>query len=185
MIVAIEGEVVKKEPTFLHLKLSNGITNLVHISINSSAKIDTELISLYITQIIKEDSHSLYGFIENTEKLMFDRVIKINGVGPSTALAICSSFTPEAFSKACLGGDVNAIKAVPGIGPKSAKRILVELSDFNLSIDELDSKSGAKHDALLALLSLGFKKEKINKVLTACKLETTEDLIKEALKKLT
>ncbi len=185
MIVAIEGEVVKKEPTFLHLKLSNGITNLVHISINSSAKIDTDFISLHITQIIKEDSHALYGFVENTEKLMFDRVIKINGVGPSTALAICSTFTPEAFSKACLGGDVNAIKAVPGIGPKSAKRILVELSDFNLTNDESDSTNRAKSDALLALISLGFKKEKINKVLISCKSDKTEDLIKEALKKLT
>jgi Holliday junction DNA helicase RuvA len=184
MIVAIEGEVVKKEPTFLHLKLANGLTYLVHISINCSAKISTNFISLYTTQIIKEDSHALYGFIDNLEKLMFDRVIKINGVGPSTALAICSTFTPEAFSAAVMGSDVNALKAVPGIGPKSAKRILVELGDFNLGADMLDSVSQAKQDALLALESLGFKKEKINKVFASCTMQTTEALIKEALKKL-
>ena len=130
MIVAIEGEVVKKEPTFLHLKLANGLTYFVHISINSSAKISSTHITLHTTQIIKEDSHALYGFVDQLEKSLFDRVIKINGVGPSTALAICSTFTPEAFSHAVLGQDVNALKAVPGIGPKSAKRILVELGDF-------------------------------------------------------
>ncbi len=115
---------------------------------------------------------------------MFDRVIKINGVGPSTALAICSTFTPEAFSAAVYSQDVDAIKTVPGIGPKSAKRILVELGDFVLTTDELDSLSQAKQDALLALESLGFKKDRISKILSSCESETTQTLIKEALKKL-
>ena len=185
MIVAIEGEIVKKEPTFLHLKLSTGLTYIVYLSLNSSAKISTNFISLHITQIIKEDSNSLYGFIDLLEKTMFDRVIKINGVGPSTALAICSTFTPQAFSKAVMSQDVNTIKMVPGIGPKSAKRILVELGDFNLALNESDGANLAKTDALLALESLGFKKDKIQKVLGSCKSEKTTELIKEALKKLT
>lgn len=185
MIVAMIGEVVKKEPTFLYIKSPNGFTYLVHVSINSSAKISTDEISLHITQIIKEDSHALYGFVNFLEKLMFDRVIKINGVGPATALAICSTFTPDAFSKAVFAGDVDAIKSVPGIGPKSAKRILVELSDFNLKIDELDELGKAKQDALLALESLGFKNQRIQKALQSCTSEATSELIKEALKKLT
>lgn len=158
---------------------------MVHISINCSAKISSNVISLYTTQIIKEDSHALYGFIETLEKTMFDRVIKINGVGPSTALAICSTFTPEAFSAAVFSQDVDAIKTVPGIGPKSAKRILVELSDFVLTTDTLNDVSQVKQDALLALESLGFKKERITKVLSTCKSDTAQTLIKEALKKLT
>ncbi len=185
MIVAIEGEVSKKEPTYLHIKCPNALTYLVHVSINTSAKISTNQTSLHITQIIKEDSHALYGFVDFLEKMMFDRVIKINGVGPSTALAICSTFTPDAFSKAVFSQDVDKIKSVPGIGPKSAKRILVELSDFNLKIDELDEQGKAKQDALLALETLGFKSQKIQKVLQACASETTGELIKEALKKLT
>ncbi len=185
MIVAIEGEVVKKEPTFLYLKLSTGLTYIVHTSINSSAKISTDFTSLHTTQIIKEDSHALYGFVDSLEKLMFDRVIKINGVGPSTALAICSTFTPDDFSKAVMSQDVNAIKSVPGIGPKSAKRILVELGDFNLILNELNGESLVKSDALLALESLGFKKDKIQKVLSNCQSNETAELIKEALKKLT
>ncbi len=184
MIVAIEGEVVKKEPTFLHLKLPNGLTYRINISLYCSVKITSTLLTLHITQVIKEDSHTMFGFIDNMEKLMFDRVIKINGVGPSTALAICSTFTPEAFSKAVLSQDVASLKAVPGIGPKSAKRILIELGDFNLMSD-MDSVNKEKQDALLALESLGFKKETIKKVLASSKFTTTQDLIKEALKKLT
>ena len=157
----------------------------MHISINCSAKISSNAISLYTTQIIKEESHALYGFLETLEKTMFDRLIKINGVGPSTALAICSTFTPEAFSAAVYAQDVDSIKTVPGIGPKSAKRILVELSDFVLTADILDAVSQIKQDALLALESLGFKKERITKVLSTCKSDTMQALIKEALKKLT
>ena len=183
MIVAIEGTIVKKEPTFLHIKLINGITYLVHISLNSNTKISSQSISLHTTQIIKEDSHALYGFVDELEKTMFDRVIKINGVGPSTALAICSTFTPEEFSRAVMSQDVNSIKTVPGIGPKSAKRILVELGDFDLGIKS-DSANVSKRDALLALESLGFKKDKISKILKDCSGYTTESLIKEALKKL-
>jgi Holliday junction DNA helicase RuvA len=184
MIVAISGEVVKKEPTSLHLKLSNGITYLINISLHSSVQIDSNSISLHTTQIIKEDSHALYGFVDDLEKSMFDRVIKINGVGPSTALAICSTFTPEDFSKAVMAQDVNSIKSVPGIGPKSAKRILVELGDFDLSREDSVTSSINK-EALMALESLGFKKEKISKILKTCTADTTQNLIKEALKKLT
>ncbi len=182
MIVALEGELVKKEPTAVYLKLSSGITYLVHISLNCSAKIKTKYISLHITQIIKEDSNNLYGFLDPFEKMMFDRVIKINGIGASTAMAICSTFSPESFSKAILAQSVEAIKKVPGIGPKSAKRILVELGDFNLNLNE--NKDTNYTDALLALESLGFKKDKIKKVLSQCSSYKTADIIKEALKKL-
>ena len=184
MIVALDGEVVKKEPTFLHLKLTNGITYLVHISLHCSASISEKNISLHTTQIIKEESQSLYGFVSSLEQSMFDRVIKINGVGPSTALAICSTFTPEAFSKAVISQDVDTIKQVPGIGPKSAKRILVELGDFVLTTDEIDDVSKSKQEAQQALESLGFKKEKVQKILSSCKGDDTQMLIKEALKKL-
>ncbi len=181
MIVAIEGEIIKKDPTFLYLK-TYGITREIHISLNCNSKIDKNNISLYITQIIKEDSNNLYGFIDIQEKLMFDKVIKINGVGPSIAMAICSTFTPSAFAKAIASNDINSIKMVPGIGPKSAKRILVELSDF--SLDFATSENRSYNETLQALESLGFKKDKIIKVLTGCTSTETSSLIKEALKKL-
>jgi Holliday junction DNA helicase RuvA len=185
MIIAIEGDIVHKEPTLLHLKLPNGLTYLVYISLNCSAAIDKKRIALYTTQIFKEESQNLYGFVSLEEKQMFDRVIKITGIGPSTAMAICSTFTPQDFAKAVMAQDVTAIKAVPGIGPKSAKRLLVELGDFVLDAQPSDPLSSAKREAQMALESLGFKKEKIQKVLASCQSSTTQDLIKEALKNLT
>jgi len=182
MIIAIDGEVIKKEPTLLHLKTTSGLTYAVKISLNCSSKIDSKQVSLHTTLIIKEDSHTLFGFMDDMEKVMFDRVLKINGVGPSTALAICSTFTPESFSKAVMAQDVNTIKQVPGIGPKSAKRILVELGDFDLGIE---GDGGAfMNEAILALESLGFKKEAIKKALSGSSSTDTQGLIKEALKKL-
>ncbi len=182
MIIAIDGKVLKKEPTLLHLKTSSGLTYAIRVSLNCSSKIDSTDISLYTTLIVREDSHTLFGFIDEKEKLVFDRVLKINGVGPSTALAICSTFTPDSFSKAVINQDVNAIKSVPGIGPKSAKRILVELGDFDLGSD-VDS-SNLMSEAMMALESLGFKKESIKRALSRSSGESTQDLIKDALKKL-
>ena len=182
MIVGIEGEVVKKEPTLVYLK-TYGITRAINVSLNCSSKIDSKSVSLHITQIIKEDSDNLYGFLDLDEKFMFDRVIKINGVGPSTAIAICSTFTPEVFAKAIATNDISTIKMVPGIGPKSAKRILVELSDFSMDI-VTSKESKSYNEALQALESLGFNKEKIKKALLGCKSDDTPSLIKEALKKL-
>jgi len=183
MIIAIDGEVVKKEPTLLHLKTASGLTYAVKISLHCSASIESKQVSLHTTLIVKEDAHSLFGFISENEKTMFDRVIKINGVGPSTALAICSTFTPSSFSTAVANQDVNAIKMVPGIGPKSAKRILVELGDFNLDVEE-DATTVSVTEATMALESLGFKKESIKKALTGSSATDTASLIKEALKKL-
>ncbi len=182
MIVAIEGEVVKKEPTVIYLK-TYGITRAINVSLNCSSKINEKNISLYTTQIIKEDSDNLYGFLDMQEKFMFDKVIKINGIGPSTALAICSTFTPEVFAKIVASNDVGSIKMVPGIGPKTAKRVLVELSDFSLgTFDSREDKAFV--EASQALQSLGFKKESINKILSSCTSKDTPSLIKEALKKL-
>lgn len=182
MIVAIEGEVALKEPTFIHLK-THGITYHIFVSLNCASKIDTKEVSLNISQIIREDSNTLYGFMDTNEKIMFDRLVKINGVGPSTAMAICSTFTPSAFSRAIAAQDVDSIKMVPGIGPKSAKRILVELGDFSLEISE-KGKDRFWHDAMAALETLGFKKDKIQKVFSTCISTDTSALVKEALKKL-
>ena len=184
MIVAIEGEVVKKEPTFIHLKSKNGLTYKINISLNCHSQIKEKNLSLYTTQIFKEDSQTLFGFVDLNEQLLFERVIKINGVGPSTALAICSTFTPVSFSNAVSNQDVDMIKKVPGIGPKSAKRILVELGEFLIDSTQSNPISQAKNDATMALESLGFRKESITKVLNTLNINETSELIKEALKKL-
>ena len=98
MIVGLIGKIIKKEPTLLNVNV-NGIIYEVFVSINCSSKIISDDVKLEITHIIREDSQSLYGFLDSNEKKLFDTVIKINGVGPKVALAICSTFTPTSFAQ--------------------------------------------------------------------------------------
>lgn len=184
MIVGIEGNIDKKEPTVIHLNV-NGLIYEVFVSLNCSAQVTKNNVKLFTTHIIKEDLQALYGFIDYNEKKLFDTVIKINGVGPKVALAICSTFTPSTFAQIINNNDISMLKRVPGIGPKQASRILVELSGF---IIDASSTSGNENssvlEASLALESLGFKKDVVSKILTTCVSTSTSDLVKEALKKL-
>jgi len=182
MIVGIEGIVEKKEPTFIHINL-NGLIYEVHISINTSNAIKDKKVKLHITQIIREDVNLLYGFIDSSEKKMFDTLIKINGVGPKVAMAVCSTFVPESFAKVVSSKDVSMLKRVPGIGPKAASRILVELADFIVDEGTQSMDTHSYNEAIMALESLGFKKDAISKAL---KNESgdTATLVKTALKKL-
>jgi len=184
MIVGIQGKLEKKEPTLLHINV-NGLIYEVFVSINCSSAIIKDDVKLHTTQIIREDTNTLYGFLDSNEKKLFDTVIKINGVGPKVALAICSTFTPTSFAQIVSTSDVGSLKRVPGIGPKGASRILVELSGFvvEANSDETAINTSAS-DAILALESLGFKKDAINKALKNCTAKNTSDLVKEALKNL-
>lgn len=183
MIVALEGVVAHKEPTFVHLALSSGVTYKIGVSLNTSAELKKPEAKLLITQIIREDAHLLFGFLHSDEQRMFETLIKLSGVGPATAMAVCSTLTPSGFASALMHGNADAFTAVPGIGPKSAKRILVELSDF--ALDGPIGQNSFQQEALLALESLGFKKDRIQKVLSTCVQADTASLVKEALKKLT
>ena len=182
MIVGIEGTVERKDPTFVHVNV-NGLIYEVHVSINTSNVIQEEKVKLFVTQVIREDTNMLFGFKDLNEKKMFDTVLKINGVGPKVGLAICSTFTPETFAKVVASKDVSMLKRVPGIGPKAASRILVELADFIVDGSQESEHSGALGEAIMALESLGFKKDAIQKALQGASGDTSA-LVKEGLKKL-
>ncbi len=184
MIIAITGKVEKKEPTHIHLLTPGGLVYEVFVSLHCSAAVTEKEIKLHTTHIVREDAQLLYGFLDLNEKKMFDTLIKISGVGPKAAMAVCSTFTPTSFAQIVQNNDVAMLKRVPGIGPKSANRILVELSDFGLENFESTGQKSTKTEAALALESLGFKKDLVYKTLAACKETRTEALIKEALKKL-
>ncbi len=183
MIIGLIGKIVKKEPTVLQLNV-NGVIYEVFVSLNCSSKIISDDVKLEITEIIREDAHNLYGFLDNNEKKLFDTVIKINGIGPKVALAICSTFTPSSFAQIVTNHDVNMLKRVPGIGPKGASRILVELSGFIVDGENTAESSNINLEATLALESLGFKKDLITTILKSCTSTTTSELVREALKKL-
>jgi Holliday junction DNA helicase RuvA len=121
-----------------------------------------------------------------SEKLLFLRLIKISGVGPKVAMAICSTFSTGQFASIIAANDISGLKRVPGIGPKSAGRILVELNGFDVELvsSTQGSVSSASTEAALALESLGFKKEQIASALSSCDGDDTASLVKEALKKL-
>ena len=183
MIVAIEGTVTKKEPTKCVLKVANGVSYGVCISLNCSSRLERGVkIELLITQIIREDANLLYGFLESAEQKMFEMLIKLSGIGANTAMAVCSSLSSDSFMKAVINGDFATLTSVSGIGPKTARRIVAELGDAKLM--EFSESESYKSEAILALESLGFKRDKINRVLSECSSVSTAELVKEALKKL-
>ncbi|NPA60519.1 MAG: Holliday junction branch migration protein RuvA [Epsilonproteobacteria bacterium] len=185
MIVGINGNIVHKEPSFVHVDVS-GVVYEVFISLHTFSALGSDKVKLVTAHIIREDAQLLYGFLEVSEKKLFERLIKISGVGPKVAMAICSTYTPTQFATLINNKDINGVKKVPGIGPKSAGRILVELSGFDVElVSSSDApKSVAYAQASEALESLGFKKDKISKALSSCSSDDTATLVKEALKML-
>jgi len=185
MIVGINGKIVYKEPSYVHINV-NGLVYEVFISLHTFSALGKDEVSLYTIQVIREDANLLYGFIDMNEKKLFTRLIKINGVGPKVAMAICSTYTPSQFATVLSNKDVKAVQKVPGIGPKSAGRILVELNGFDAEMLQggvsSSAQSSSYNEASEALEALGFKKDKISKALSACEGEDTASLVKGALK---
>ena len=180
MIVGIEGIIEKQEPTYIHLNV-NGIVYEIIISVNTSNQIIDRKVKLLITQIIREDTNLLYGFLEKNEQKIFNTLIKINGVGAKVAMAVCSTFTPSQFSEIIINRDAKLLKKVVGIGAKSANRILNELADFTIEIE--NGNNNSVRNAILALESLGFKKEHIHKVLIGATGDTAT-IVKYGLQRL-
>ncbi|MEK6659239.1 MAG: Holliday junction branch migration protein RuvA [Campylobacterota bacterium] len=184
MIVGLRGKILYKEPSFVHVDV-NGVVYEVFISLQSFSALGNDEVKLFTTHIIREDAQLLYGFLEMSEKKLFERLIKINGVGPKVAMAICSTYTPAQFGVVINNKDINGVKKVPGIGPKNAGRILVELSGFDVELvsSQNEPLNQALNQASEALESLGFKKEKILKALSECNSNNdTASLVKEALR---
>ena len=182
MIKGIEGVISLKEPTFVVLKTNGGVSYGISVSLFCSAHLEKgQKTELFTTMIVKEDSQRLYGFLDKNEQKMFELLLKVNGIGATTAMAVCSSLDTNSFYAALHSGNEEAFKKVAGIGPKSAKRIIIELGDAKIALESTDE---GKNQALQALLSLGFKQDRALKALSECKASSTSELIKEALKKL-
>ncbi len=183
MIAGVKGKLFQKEENRVLIETNGGVIYEILVSLNTLSKIEDEVL-LFVTEIIREDSYLLYGFIDKNEKRMFDSLIKVNGVGAKVALAICSTFTPFEFSRVVKNREVKELKKVAGVGPKGANRILMELGEFE--VDTL-AESGEKEfisEAITALEGLGFKRDDIVEVVKELKASSTEELIKKALKQL-
>jgi Holliday junction DNA helicase RuvA len=172
----------------------NGIGYQVNISLNTFSEIkDREDIRLSTYLQIREDAHVLFGFSSESEKTMFQNLISVNGVGPSTALVVLSYLPPAELKSAILREDAATLQAVKGIGGKTAQRLILELKDKlkKDGIEEIASSSPSynkmRQEALSALMTLGIAKLAAEKSIdTVLKKSgnnlTLEELVKQALK---
>lgn len=193
MITQIKGRLVEKTPTYVVIDCS-GVGYLLHISLNTFSSLpDSEAITLYSHLSVKEDSHTLYGFINKTEREIFRLLISVSGVGPSIARTMLSSMSSEEIQQAIASENIPLIQSVKGIGAKTAQRVIIDLKDKILKTFDMDTISVVqnntnKDEALSALEVLGFNKKQSDKVLNAILKEdaeaTVELLIKKALKSL-
>jgi len=195
MIAYLKGRLVFKDPTRLIIDV-NGVGYDVHISLTTySAVKDKENITILTYLHVKEDSHTLFGFSQESEKQMFLKLISISGVGPSTGLMVQSSLSASEIKQAIVNEDVKTIQSVKGIGKKTAERIILELKDkmkkegFMETETEISTTSHntLKSEALSALLTLGIKKPAAEKSIDSILKNsgntiTLEELIKLALK---
>ncbi len=156
MITHLKGRLVEKTPTYVVIECA-GVGYFVNISLHTFSKIsDSESIQLYTHLQIKEDSHTLYGFAENSEREIFRLLLSVSGIGSSIARTMLSSLTPIQIRNAIACGDVLTIQAVKGIGAKTAQRVILDLKDKVLKIYDIDevspnSNNTNKEEALSAL----------------------------------
>jgi len=192
----IEGKVEHANPAFIVIN-ANGISYHIQISINTYEQFKSMKDARVLTYLaIKEDGHYIYGFFDEVERQLFKQLISVNGVGTNTARMILSGQSPSEIISAITTGNIAMLKAVKGVGPKTAQRIVLELQDKIAKMatpGEMssipDQKNKAFDEALLALQALGFQRGVAEKVLLKVtnnnKLQIgVEDMIKQSLKAL-
>jgi len=193
MIHHLKGKLIEKNPTHVIVECG-GVGYFINISLNTFSKIpDSENIQIYTHLQVKEDSHTLFGFAEKSEREIFRLLLSVSGIGSSTARTMLSSLTPSQIRDAIASGNVPTIQGIKGIGAKTAQRVILDLKDKILKIYNIDevsiiSNNTNRDEALSALEVLGFVRkhsEKIvDKVLGQDPTLSVEETIKQALKNL-
>jgi Holliday junction DNA helicase RuvA len=193
MIEYIKGNITQITPTFVIVETS-GIGYFINISLTTFSNLENKSdVKILIHEVIREDTHQLFGFSEKGEREIFRHLISVSGVGANTARMMLSSLSPSEIEKAIVGSDVNILQSVKGIGLKTAQRIIVDLKEKlgkQASGGEIFaiSDNTNREEALSALVMLGFAKGAVSKVLDKIVREernlTVEEMIKRALKNL-
>ena len=193
MIDYIKGTIIQITPAFLTIETS-GVGYFINISLTSYSKLEGKKeYKLLVHEVIREDSHQLFGFADREEREIFRLLISVTGVGASTARVMLSSLSPSEIEKAILESEVNTLKGVKGVGLKTAQRIIFDLKDKlgkHAITGEIFpfSDNTRREEALSALVMLGFAKGAVIKVLDTILKEnkdlSVEDLIKRVLKSL-
>lgn len=194
MYAYIDGKLAFKSAAFVVIDVG-GVGYHINISLNTYSKIgDSERCKLFTWLHVKEDAHTLYGFIDEGERRLFLHLISISGIGPNTGRMMLSSITPEEIQNAIISGNVALIQRIKGIGPKSAQRVILELQDKlrkegSDTLSTVPLNKTVREEALSALVMLGFVRNAAEKVLDNEISKnnsdlTVEQLIKSALKAL-
>lgn len=196
MIAFIEGEIARLTPTGVIL-MAGGVGYDISITLpDYTALRDEARCRLWITEIIREDAHQLYGFLNEEAQFFFERLRSVSGVGPATARLILSSFTPMELAAAIDSGAVETLQSVKGIGLKTAQRIVVDLKGkIVLTTDSstsdkmpFDKASQVFEEASNALKTLGFAdtavRKAVKKVIEENPDQPVEVVIKNALRHL-
>lgn len=193
MLEFISGNVQKLTPTYAVIE-NSGIGYFVNISLYTCEKLKQNTsTTLLIHEIIREDTHELYGFIDEVERTMFRFLLSVSGVGANTARVILSKLSASEVATAIAGGNVQVLQGIKGIGAKTAQRIIIDLKDKvsvgSQSLEIFVSQSNTLvQEALSALIMLGFAKNSVEKIVQAIVSENSdanvEDVVKTALKRL-
>lgn len=195
MIAFLEGKLAQKEPTHAIIS-AHGVGYLVKISLQTHAQlpeVGAQPVFLHTVLIVREDSHTLYGFHSPDEQALFEDLISVSGIGPSTALVMLSSLSSAEIKQAIVNEDVATIQRMKGIGAKTAQRTIIELKDklkkdqwLNASAPTVaGSVSGrVRQEALAALVTLGIPKATAEKSIDTILKKTTQDVTVEELIKL-
>lgn len=193
MIAHLQGKLVEKSPTQVIIDCG-GVGYHVNISLHTYSLLPaTDFIKLFTHLQIKEDAHTLFGFVEKSEREIFKLLLSVSGIGASIARTMLSSLDPKQITNAIASGDVVTIQSIKGIGSKTAQRVILDLKEKVLKLYDLDevsmSQSNTNRDeALSALEVLGFVRkasEKIvEKIIKEVPDSSVEYIIKQALKNL-
>ena len=161
-------------------------------AINRLGEIGTD-VKIHTFMRVREDDISLYGFCTNEELRMFEQLLGVSGIGAKSALTILSNISPSSFALAIISGDLNTLKTLPGVGAKSAQRMILELKDKMKTQDAIETefvpiKNVAKNDkakdAIEALQVLGYARKDIDTAIARINTEelSVEEIIKQGLK---
>ncbi len=193
MIIFLEGDIIKKTPANLWMQVG-GVGYEVHISLNTFELLqDAKRGRIFIYHHQTEQGQSLFGFFDEKEKELFMHLISVSGVGTSTARVALSGMKPSEITNAIVNDNEAMVTSIKGIGPKTAKRLILELKDKLLKQSEnVEMVNGQgnnlSHDALTALISLGIARtaahKAVQKVIASSEQLSVEEVIKLALKQI-
>lgn len=191
MIGRLSGNILERTPGTLLLDV-NGVGYDIEISLTTSSQLaETEgLVVVHTHLVVRDDAHLLFGFATLDEREMFRALIRVNGVGPKMALAILSGLDAEAFARAVMNDDVKSLTSLPGVGKKTAERLIIEMRDkvetLGVSATEIPSKMPVDitEDAESALIGLGYRPQEAARALARVEdpAADVESLIRQALK---